>query len=68
MKEKRAKFDRNALYSSRGIYVKHAHERMLKERHEANKDIIINISIKIPAEKFMTDEQFEKFVQTWKRK
>lgn len=59
--KKRAKFNRNAIVrydnGKRMRYVEHAHKRMLKENHEANKDIIVQISIKIPQDKSVLFEQ-----------
>lgn len=46
--KKRERFDRNAEASSRGSYVRRAHLRMLRERHNANKDLVLEISSRTP--------------------
>ena len=38
-------------------YVEHAHKRMLKESHDANRDIIVELSIRIPQDKSVLFEQ-----------
>lgn len=49
----RQRFSRNACGSSRGAYVRKAHQEMLKENHDKNKNVLINISISIPPKYFV---------------
>lgn len=49
----RKRFNRNAVASSAGNYVRNAHKRMLEENHANNEAIRINISIRIPPKYFV---------------
>lgn len=60
-KKTRKRFNRNAISSSAGTYVHRAHKRMLKEAHDKNKAILINISMRIPPKYFI--KCFGKLIQ-----
>lgn len=49
----RKRFNRNAVASSNGNYVRRAHQRMLKENHDENQNVLINISLRIPPKYFV---------------
>lgn len=43
----RERFNRNAIASSRGSYVRRAHLEYLKEMHEQNEEVLAEISITV---------------------
>lgn len=43
---KRQRFNRNAVASSRGAYVMHAHKQMLSENHSSEKSLTLFAAVK----------------------